>query len=332
MPALLNTDLDVDDQLATQLLDGMLASQSMIRSPNDFIFLAACRNDLRQTCGLNPAPLPPQCASHMRMLGISPAPMSSNAAKAGMSPLDAASARFPDSFADAMSSPTNVAGNLVGAGLALESLYHSLPPTWRVSLAGAEWELYDANKTARKHAFGKKGKAKFPPRMVLRARNAPLTVPPPNAKLRGTELRIPAHGAKTVSEALKLSRMDRLQPITMQAFEKLKSYRLAGRALGPALAFGPSAIADVHSSGLLDDATNRGNWERFAIASAKSQSSNAVGFGASVIAGAALVGVGVTAAPVVLVVGLVVGIGAQAGFTAFGLDDRARDLIQDLVR
>lgn len=97
------------------------------------------------------------------------------------------------------------------------------------------------------------------------------------------------------------------------------------------LTFLPQVHADLRDQGVYSDPTNTERWKDFAIAEAKGQSGNLFGFaGGMVLGGVIVTAFGITAAPAVIIVGLLAGAGAQAGFTAFGLGDDAEALAKHL--
>ena len=110
--------------------------------------------------------------------------------------------------------------------------------------------------------------------------------------------------------------------------------RYAGWATGKAgagvLTFAPTLALDTYNSVQFElDAT--GNWRaagfgshKFLVDSAKSQSGNALGLGASVAVGAGLAAIGVVGAPVI-VIGLLAGLAVQVVWnTSGGADWAAR--------
>ncbi len=228
------------------------------------------------------------------------------------------------------------AGDALTAGLLLETLYHSLPLTWRIQLQGGKWELFDANAMSRKNAFGKSGKLRLRPRMALRARGVRLTWLIPNARMTGGALRLPAVGAKSIADGLRISGASKIKLIPSDTYNALKwRGALGGNAVGLLITVGPQTAMDAYNAGLYQDAGDKDKWADFAIASAKSQSSNLAGFGVGLIAGVVLtsaaVAAGVTvAAPVAIIVGFAAGVAGQQGFNAFGLNDRAEEFVRGL--
>lgn len=321
----INSEIELDNRLAVDWLEYWLDRPECNRTANDSIYLAACRTELRSVCRMPASPLPLVCRQRLACY-VPPAATPDYWARSA--------ARFPGALRDATYSPGNIAGNAMGALSSLDALYHSLPPTWHVKVQGGQWELYDANKNARKHAFGKSGKAKYPPRMMLRLKDAKIPEIPKNAFTRQGTMRISAPNARTVAQALQITEMNKFKPISQSAFDKLYARRfLTGNAVGAALAFGPTAYLDVRNAGGVSAIWNdRNARDRFILDSAKNQSTNAVGFGVSILAGAALVAVGVTSAPVLLVAGVLVGIASQTGFVTFGGDEWVQDQVKGLMR
>ena len=90
------------------------------------------------------------------------------------------------------------------------------------------------------------------------------------------------------------------------------------------LTFAPSAALDVYNSFEQDlRGDSRFNWQKFGVASAKSQSGILMGLGAGAIAGGvAVVGFGAVGAPVILV-SLFIGVTAQIIWSATGMADKA---------
>ena len=114
---------------------------------------------------------------------------------------------------------------------------------------------------------------------------------------------------------------DALADARVQSVHLLRS--ASGRFGGGALAFGPSAALDLYNSASWTDGGLSVNGRGLAVCCAKSQSSNLVGFGVGMAAGAGAVALGVVAAvgwPVVLV-GLGAGLVAQVGWGYFGADE-----------
>lgn len=232
---------------------------------------------------------------------------------------------------------TNAPGNSTSIGLLFDSLFESLPLAWRVQLQGGKWELFDANALARKHASGKAARVRLPPRMALRARGVTMKWLTPNSRMVSGALRVPAAGAKSVGEALRLSGVTAMKWIPSEAHSAMKwPARLGGNGFGFVLSVGPSLVNDAIGAGLFHDASSSANWKDFAIRSADSQSGNLAGYAAGVTAGIALgfaAGAGIAvAAPVAIVIGLAAGIGGQTLFNAFGFNERAKELMTDLVR
>jgi hypothetical protein len=332
------TEIEVDDRLAIGWMDAVLAHPKSIQNLGDFVSIAACNNNLRQCNGLDLLPFGPHLHGHAQQLCERAPTMPINrlidypglfAAQAKRTPAREHPS-LVEAFKDAALSPTNILANTAGVAHWLDSLYQSRPATSVIAMD--QWELVDANKTARKHAKGAKAKAKLPPRMVLRAKGKlPEHLMPEGAKFHGGKTRVPAPGMKTVSEALELKGLNKMKPISNKAYELLKGRANLMKFGGPALAFGPSAVVDVKNT-VWKDGINKQSMKNLAVASAKSQSSNAVGFAAGIAGAALITAVGISAAPVVLIGGLVIGIGAQAGFGYFMLDDAAADLVAGALR
>jgi hypothetical protein len=193
---------------------------------------------------------------------------------------------LPDELWNALFAPTNVGGTASQGALLLDSLLHSIPMTWRVKLQGGSWELYDANSSARRHAFGKTAKLKYPPRMKLRVHGARLSWLPPGVRASGGATRIPTPNAKSVSDAIRIAEARTMKLIPKVAHSALP-FRgiLGGNAIGSLLTFGPQAYVDARESGVLADPSNKRNLDKFVVASAKNQSANAFGMLTSIAAG-----------------------------------------------
>jgi len=240
---------------------------------------------------------------------------------------------------DALFAPTNVPATTANASQLVHAMLESLPLTWRVKLQGGEIELFDANKLARKHAFAAHGKRRFPVKMMLRLKGARLHWYPEDLIVRKTgELRIPAPGAKTMNEALHIARAGRIKLISNVAFNRLPLPRVLGSTgVGLALTLGAQAFTDAYSTGLFSDVKSGDNWNKFAFASAKSQSANLAGMAAGgAIAGATVLlatWAGVTV-PAVVVIGLGIGAGAlgQAIFNAVGANAMVEDAARKLLK
>jgi hypothetical protein len=109
---------------------------------------------------------------------------------------------------------------------------------------------------------------------------------------------------------------------------------LSSKAGGGVLAFGPSAAIDFYNSARWTGSGLDVNWKGFAVASAKSQSGNLVGFASGAAVGAAAVALGAVSAvgaPVILI-GLGAGLVAQALWGLAGADERAAETVQRWLR
>ncbi|MCE2658182.1 MAG: hypothetical protein ACOVOG_10265 [Rubrivivax sp.] len=105
---------------------------------------------------------------------------------------------------------------------------------------------------------------------------------------------------------------------------------LSSKAGGGVLAFGPSAANDFYNSARWTGSGLEVNWKGFAVASAKSQSGNLVGFASGAAVGAAAVALGAVSAvgaPVILI-GLGAGLVAQALWGWSGADEAAAQAVQ----
>jgi hypothetical protein len=234
--------IDIDNDLAIAWMDQLMTSPACNQRSFDSLYLAHCRMGLQQSCGRTLTPLPSVCVQSLAQInqcsarggmmapGLFNAPLSSRGPTAP--PADGWS-RLPASLQDALMSPTNAGGNIAGALLGLDAMYLSLPPDWHVRLNGGSWQLVDANKSARNHAFAKAGKAKYPPRMQLRIPRDKLRMVPPGATVRNGLVRVPVPGAGKgvpLSEALQLSGMNKVKPISEKAYRALAGRRLLASA------------------------------------------------------------------------------------------------------
>lgn len=237
-----------------------------------------------------------------------------------------------DELWNAAFAPTNLLGTLSNSAQMLDALYHSLPATWHVKLQSGQWELYDANKTARTHAFGKAGKARYPVRMILRAKGAKLSW---MSAFRTTEKGAVATvvGAKTLPQAIRAAEGGTLKLISSVAYSTLPLRgALGSTGIGLAITIGPQLFVDASSAGLFNRPADKSAWQDFALKSANSQSGNVAGM----VGGAAAVALGigvlaVTSAPVLILVGLAGGLAGQAMFNAFGLNDDAENAARWLL-
>ena len=338
------TEIHLDDHLAMGWMEQMLSQPRGIPNLADFVSIAACNNNLRECHGLDLLPFGTHLHAHAQQLCERAPTMPMNrlidypglfAAQAKATPARE-HPTLKEAFLDAALSPTNILANSAGVAHWLDSLYQSRPATSVIPMQ--EWELVDANKSARKHARGAKAKAKYPPRMVLRAKGKLPDHMLPDfgstekiSKFHGGKTRIQVPGAKTVSQALELKGLNKMKPISSKAYEMLKGRAGLMKFGGPALAFGPSAFVDVKNT-VWKDGVNKESMKNLAVASAKSQSSNAVGFVAGIVGAALITAIGFTAAPVVLVGGLIIGVGAQTGFGYFMLDDSVADIVAGALR
>jgi hypothetical protein len=324
--------IEIPENLALNWIDHWASLPECNRNIQNSIFLASCRQDLRMACGLAVTPPPTACYAPILNYCSVYAPGNLSIQPRGF--LDPVLPRVSDAFRDSLISRGNIAGNLLGGLVALDALAHSLPANFHVGLQGGQWELYDVNKTNRNNAWGKREKARYPAKMALRLNGANLPSLPAGATSRNGQVRILTPNATTVAGAMRIAGVNRFQPISDRAYKALIGRRvLTGGTIGAALSFGPTLAIDLHSAGGMGRvATNQQSRDQFLVVSAKSQSTNAVGFGAGIAVGAALVAVGVASAPVLIVAGLVAGIAAQTGFVSFGGDVWAQGVMQDMLR
>jgi hypothetical protein len=232
---------------------------------------------------------------------------------------------------DAAWSPGSAAGTVVSGIQLLDALVHSLPPSLHVRLQGGTWELYDANKTPRKHAFGNRGKAKFPVRMQLRARGARM---PWLTTFRSTPkgMVIPVPDAKALPPALKLAGAQQMKWVNDAAWKKLPLRGVLGSsAVGAAISFGPQLYFDAQDAHLFKDATSKAAWEDFALRTAKSLPTNVAGLVGGLVLGAAVVAIGAASAPAIIIVTFGGGVLGAALFNLFGLDDKTQEAARWLL-
>ena len=170
IPFELTAGFDVDPVLASYLL-AMNEQWAQANKPEDALYYRECRAALA-------------CCYEEGVLQSSGYMPGSTQASVGSDP-------FLDALAGAATSPTNLPGNVAGAGMALWSmatmrplitsadmklLESALENKGRVSINmrnGGIVELYDGNANARRSARGKAAKLKFPPKMRLRITKVP---------------------------------------------------------------------------------------------------------------------------------------------------------------
>lgn len=244
---------------------------------------------------------------------------------------------FAGELGETLTAPTNLPGNVVGAGTTAWSLAtakrvltaaeadilrDAVQRGKKVGLDlanGGRLELYDANHHNRKAARGAERKA-YPPKLRIRIKNVPAVNVSSSIPVRGGLPRVDATPAAIKSLTQRLSEADwkraRMGNLPLRRL-------VTGNAVGAALAVGPQAVSDWRKSS---------DWRQFASLSAQSQPGNVVGFAASV---AVVAGVGVfitLSAPVALGVALVVGVAAQAGFNAAGGGDFVKRKVDEMLR
>lgn len=139
------------------------------------------------------------------------------------------------------------------------------------------------------------------------------------ARVGTNSTRFPATaGAKTVADALRMVKADKMKLITKEAYESFKLRRvMGGTAVGLAVATLPQMYQDAQNANLFSNPSKENLYD-FLIREVKSQSANITGVFAGAATATVLGLAGITAAPVVIVVGLVVGASAQAAFNALG--------------
>jgi hypothetical protein len=339
MPQLTSLDavFDIAPGIALRWIDSILSRAAKDLSPQEVIYLLRSRAALAGTLPMDQrraleAPHP-VCEGLARS-GVRQTVQQERARAIAESKARYASPLAPNRMLDelwnAAFAPTNLMGTLASSAQMLDSLYHSLPATMHVHLQGGTWELYDANKSARRHAFGKYDKAKFPVRMQLRARGAKMSwLTAFRSTPKGMVAAVP--GATSVPQALKLAAASRLKLISNAAYGALPLRGVLGsNAVGLAISMGPQAFVDARASGLFSDPTNKSAWKEFAAVSAGSQSGNLAGVVGGLVVGGALVlaastfGVGI-AAPVVILAAFAGAVGGQATFNAWGLNEKAEE-------
>jgi hypothetical protein len=343
-PTALEATFELVPSVALPWIDRILATSAEALGPQDVIYLLRCRADLAGTLPFDqrlqrerPHPLCEgllrtgvrQVVQHERAQATAQAQ-----ARYGKAPTKD---KLLEELAAAAFAPTNLLGTISASAQLLDSVYHSLPATWHVRLQGGTWELYDANKTARTHAFGKHGKARYPVRMVLRARAARMNwLASFRSTPKGMVASIPA--GSSFPRAMKLTGANTFKPISKAVYSALPVRGIIGsNAVGLAITMGPQAIVDAHAAGLFSDPSNSNRWKDFAISSAKNQSGNlagvAAGFAAGgfVLAGALILGTAGVAAPIMILAGLAGGIGGQAAFNAWGWNEKAEEAARSLL-
>ena len=346
--SLLTGEFELDPELALSWVDGLLANPSADVSVLEYVDLIGWRRGLASTVQRSAKGAIPPLPTRGRMLldaacrqatsmnpdwaaGASPASARPGyAAQPGAKP--PALERLPHELWEALFGVTNLPGTVSQTGLLIDSLLHSLPLTWRVKLQGGTFELYDANASARRHAFGKDAKLKYPPRMKLRVRGAKLSWLPPKSHVSGGAIRIPTPQAKSVNDAVRIARANMMKLVPQTAFSSLPFRGLLGsNAFGIALTLVPQAIKDASDTGLFSNPTSSSAWKDFAVESARSQSANLAGVAVGLGVGAA-VAVSVTSAPLLILIGIAAGAGGQAMFNALGYSGEVADWAKQLLK
>jgi len=229
---------------------------------------------------------------------------------------------FADELWDAFTAPTNLWGTAVGIGMTADALIHSLPLKWHVTMQRGAWELYDENATHRTRKYGRSaiGRSRVPPKIVLRARGARIPwMWQAGARVGSNSTTLPAAGARTVAEALKIVKADTMKLMPKGTYDVLKGRAtLGGSAVGLALTVLPQAYVDARDAGLFSN-TDADHWKNFIVKEAESQPANLAGFAAGMLAGVAVAAAGATSAPVLIVAGLAFGALGQASFNAWGI-------------
>jgi hypothetical protein len=343
--SLLTGEFELNPELALSWVDGLLTNPPTDVSALEYVDLIGWRRGLASTVRRGPQTATPPMPTRGRMLldsacrqatSINPdwanvgsgSPRAGYAAQPGAKPT--AIEKLPHELWEAIFGLTNLPGTVSQTGLLVDSLLHSLPLAWRVKVQGGTFELYDANSSARRHAFGKDAKLKYPPRMKLRVRGAKLSWLPPKSHVSGGIARIPTPRAKNVSDAIRIARANMMKLVPQTAFSSLPLRGFLGsNAFGIALTIGPQAIKDASDTGVLANPTSAGAWKDFAVASARSQSANVAGvlFGLGVGAAAAIL---VTSAPALILIGMAAGATGQALFNAVGASENVADATKAL--
>jgi hypothetical protein len=211
--------------------------------------------------------------------------------------------------------PGSVLGN-VNTGMSAAHAAHS-GQIEKAIQAGAREILSGASKSVRINAYitlyngNTSGRGR--PRPKIRIMNMPVEAVQPTL---GEHFKYNAR-TQSVTEALKNAKLQKLAPKTSPL---ARTYIRGGFGNG-VLTFGPSAVLDLIDS--IDRDTQGGlrfDARRFAIASARSQSGNLVGFGISAMtapAAVVLFGLAATGAPVIII-SLVLGLAAQVAWGATG--------------
>lgn len=335
----LTYDFALDPRLAMAWLTELIARPVVEISPAEYVGMLACYLDLRAACPDVPRErLPAQVPARGRALIMSAmreasqrnpkwmdvtVPGGEHASATKSRPAEAWE-KFPEELWKAFFEWTNIMGTIAQTLMLLESLVRSVPVSWIAKLQGGKWELVDANASARRHAFGKAAKAAYKPRMILRARGVRLPWAVAGASFRNGATRIPVPNAATLKEGLKIARASSMRWVSKAAYSALPARGLlGGNAVGAALSLLPQLGKDIYQSGILDDPSSKENWRNFAVGEAEGQSGNVAGIAGGMALGAVAVWLGVTAAPALIVVGLIGGAVSQAGFNALGLNEDA---------
>jgi hypothetical protein len=169
-----------------------------------------------------------------------------------------------------------------------------------------------------------------PPRVRLRVRNLPIAdiramVPTPGGP--ATQWRVNGAATSSTLKVRGMTSQQLRQSAILVGQERLPaSMRWAGTKVGGGvLAFAPSAALDLYQSVEVDAFGRRQvNWTQFGVASAKSQSGNALGFFTGVgitYAAAAVGGAALAASAPVLLLALGAGILVQVAWNASGAAD-----------
>ncbi len=241
-------------------------------------------------------------------------------------------------IASATIGPGNVLGNAMGAAQAAEHVRVQAEATRQLQQAAqritsrqvrqvrinAHMTLYDA------------AQGRGRPRLRLRVTKLPITVVSQAAGAGGWRSNRAGTRASTRWAPQGTTQARMAANIAAETHWQNRFGWATGKVGVGVLTFAPSAAIDMMNS--LEYETDahgvrrlkRFDSDKFIVASAKSQSGNALGLGASVVAGAGLAAIGVVGAPVI-VIGLLAGLAVQVAWNTYGGADWAARQAQRAV-
>ncbi len=331
-------EFEVAPELALAWVTELVARPFPTTTPGEYVGLLTAYRELSRQCphvpkGRLPAQMPAR--GHVLMLGalreatqrnpnwhqsIGPGRIPPDLLDKVLKGFDT----FCKQFWDSLWAETNIWGTGANLGLLVDALKQSLSPGWIVRVSGAKWELVDVSKVPAAQVRAAALRAGVKPSFLLRARGIrmPFTLP------------AAWKGGQAIADSLKISQLSSMRLVKDDVWKALpKRGFLSGAKVGAILSFIPQIAYDVRDSKLASDVTNAQNWKDFAALEAKNQSGNLVGYvGGMVIGGALVTALGITAAPAVIVVGLLAGAASQAGFNALGFGDDIGDYVKQQLR